>query len=72
MDLENPFSKWEVVQSLKENPLKNSFTNAPCYMAFDPNAAVAYRGFPLSVWKMGEKKAAFRHEKINTKQTTMT
>lgn len=48
---------WSIFDKLlrEESSLDQTVTNSPCCISFSPNAtlvAVAYRGFPLSVWSI--------------------
>ncbi len=61
-----PDPTWSFIDQrlLKEDgPLDRTVTNSPCCVSFDPNAshvAVAYRGFPLSVWSIDPPKLISR------------
>ena len=48
--------------------LEGGFITSPCYMAFSPDAtqiAVAYRGYPLSVWSTTEPRLIGRCKRVS-------
>lgn len=63
LDLARPKEGWQILHPklLKsEATMAGTNTNTPSYMAFSPDAsqvAVAYRGYPLSIWSLAEKRS---------------
>ncbi|KAK4695038.1 hypothetical protein P7C71_g2638, partial [Lecanoromycetidae sp. Uapishka_2] len=63
LDLARPMEGWQILHPklLKsETPMADTNTNIPNYMQFSPDTsqvAVAYRGYPLSVWSLAEKRS---------------
>lgn len=63
LDLARPKEGWQILHPklLKsEAPMADTNTNIPRYMQFSPDTsqvAVAYRGYPLSVWSLAEKRS---------------
>jgi WD40 repeat protein len=57
-ELNVPESAWSFIDERllrEDNSLDRTVTNSPCCISFSPDAthvAVAYRGFPLSVWSI--------------------
>lgn len=56
--------QWRPLFSLKESEVDGlGYANSPCAMVFDEDAtriAIAYRGFPLSVWSIEEHQVVGR------------
>ncbi|MCJ1434911.1 hypothetical protein MMC27_004281 [Xylographa pallens] len=51
----------------EESTLEGAYTNTPCWIAFNTNAsyiAVAYRGFPLSVWGLDKPRLIGRCKRM--------
>jgi len=58
--LDSPNPQWKPLHFLKETDIGDlGYTNSPCAMEFNRSGtqiAVAYRGFPLSVWSVKERQ----------------
>lgn len=63
LDLMRPKQGWQILDDKllrAERPIPGTNTNTPRYMDFSPDAslvAVAYRGYPLSVWSLSERRS---------------
>ena len=70
LDLRNPKSGWQVVNHhllASETPIPGTNANAPRYIAFSPDrsqVAVAYQGYPLSIWSMLEARPIARCRRV--------
>ncbi|KAF6219656.1 hypothetical protein HO133_004125 [Letharia lupina] len=70
LDLQNSKPGWQLVNHhllALETPISGINANAPRYVAFSPNrseVAVAYRGYPLSVWSMSEARPVARCRRV--------
>lgn len=63
LDLTRPSQEWDILDEKllrAEPPMQGTTTNTIRYMDFSPDAsqlAVAYRGYPLSVWNISDRKS---------------
>lgn len=63
LDLGRPSQEWDILDEKllrAEPPMQGTTTNTIRYMDFSPDAsqvAVAYRGYPLSVWSISDRKS---------------
>ncbi len=63
LDLTRPSQEWDILDEKLlrvEPPMQGTTTNTIRYMDFSPDAsqvAVAYRGYPLSVWSISDRKS---------------
>ena len=70
LELQNPKSGWQLVNHhllASETPIPRTNANAPRYIAFSPDrslVAVAYLGYPLSVWSMSEARPIARCRRV--------
>lgn len=70
LDLQNPKLGWQFVNNhllALETPIPRANANAPRYIAFSPDrsqVAVAYRGYPLSIWSMSEARSVARCRRV--------
>ncbi|CAN9157928.1 unnamed protein product [Alternaria alternata] len=65
LDAQQP--EWQLLSSLQESDAASlGNANSPCAMVFNPDGtqiAVAYRGFPLSVWSIEERRMIGRNSR---------
>lgn len=58
LSLERSSNTWQPIAEMQEESLANGgYANSPCCMIFNPDStliAIAYRGFPLSVWDLND------------------
>lgn len=69
---------WQILdpELLKEETaISGTNTNSPRYMAFSPDGlqvAVAYRGYPLSIWNLSELRSVARCKRVAEKRKDIT
>ncbi len=65
--LDAPQPEWQLLSSLQESDAASlGNANSPCAMVFNPSGtriAVAYRGFPLSVWSVEDRRMIGRNSR---------
>ena len=74
LEIGNPALSWQQVHPnlvKEESPIPGANANSPVCMAFSPDLAyiaVAYRGYPLSIWSLSEGRSIAKCRRISEKR----